>query len=203
MSWTLAIFDFDGTLAELPVDWQGLKRTLARRFRDLHDCDVEFEGLNEGLRHVEKRLGKPGLLEAYLIIEQFEGRAIKLVRPLESSLDTLSRMHQWGATIAICSNNMSATVRSSLDRLGVSDIVTMVVGRDSVCRSKPDPEGLRQILNHLRVDGRHAVFVGDSTDDAEAARGAGTSFLKTEDCGLLRESLSPGDAAKALGIESD
>ena len=130
-------------------------------------------------------------------------RAIKLVRPLEPSLDTLRRVHQRGGTIAICSNNMSATVRSGLDRLGVSHIVTMVVGRDSVCRSKPDPEGLRQILKHLNVDGKRAVFVGDSADDAEAARRAGTSFVKIEDHSLLRETLSPGDTAQALGIGSD
>lgn len=180
MSWTLAIFDFDGTLADLPVDWQGLKRALARRFRDLYDCDVEFDRLNEGLRVVEKRLERRGLLEAYRIIEQFESRAIKLMRPRESTLETLRRVHERGGTSAVCSNNMSVTVKASLDLLGVSDIVAMVIGRDSVCRPKPDPEGLRQVLNRLNVDGRQAVFVGDSPDDAEAARGAGVSFVTAD-----------------------
>jgi HAD superfamily hydrolase (TIGR01509 family) len=203
MSWTLAIFDFDGTLADLPVDWQGLKGALARRFRDLYDCDVEFDRLNEGLRHVKKRLGRRGLLEAYRMIEQFEGRAIKLMRPRESPLETLRRVHARGGTSAVCSNNMSVTVKASLELLGVSDKVAIVVGRDSVSRPKPHPEGLRQILIRMNVDGREAVLVGDSPDDAEAARRAGVSFVTAEQHRILRESTPSGDTAQAAGVGFD
>lgn len=194
MSWTLAIFDFDGTLADLPVDWQGLKGTLTQRFRDLYDRDFKFERLNKGLDHVGKQLGKAGLFEAYRIIEQFEGKAIKLMRPRESPLETLRRVQERGGTSAVCSNNMSVTVKACLDLLEVSDKVAVVVGRDSVSQAKPDPEGLCRILTRLGVDARQAVFVGDSPDDAEAARSAGISFVTAEQHKVLRENTLPGDA---------
>ena len=198
MSWTLAIFDFDGTLADLPVDWQGLKEALAWRFRELYGCDLEFERLSDGLRHVEERSGRSSLLEAYRIIEQFEGRAIKLLGPHEALLETLSRVHERGGTIAVCSNNMSATVKSGLDLLGVSDRVAVVVGRDCVGQAKPDPEGLCQILSRLGVGARRAVFVGDSPDDAETARRAGVSFVTPEQHRVLLANTLAEDAAQAL-----
>src|SRR6185312_11099249 len=46
---------------------------------------------------------------------------------------------------------------------------------DDVARGKPDPEGLRLI--QAACPGRRCWFVGDTVDDARAARAAGVTFI--------------------------
>lgn len=42
---------------------------------------------------------------------------------------------------------------------------------------KPDPDGAFQVLREWNVSAREALFVGDSSTDRDAARGAGIPFL--------------------------
>jgi HAD superfamily phosphatase len=50
-----------------------------------------------------------------------------------------------------------------------------IVGMDEVERHKPDPQGLRQILD--ANPGVEAYYVGDTVDDARSARAAGVPFI--------------------------
>ncbi len=114
------------------------------------------------------------------------------LRPLSGALSTLCQAHRRGHLVAICSNNMTATISRSLERLKVSELVSQVVGRDTVSRCKPSPEGLKLILRRSGVGGNHAVLVGDSADDEEAASRAGVRFVKADEHDRVLRLLSPG-----------
>lgn len=56
--------------------------------------------------------------------------------------------------------------------LGQFDVLVM---DDDVEEPKPHPEGILAALAALSIDGRQAIYVGDSITDIEAAHAAGTS----------------------------
>lgn len=51
-----------------------------------------------------------------------------------------------------------------------------VVTDDHVDQPKPNPDGICLALHQLRLKPENAIYVGDSTGDAKAARAAGVSF---------------------------
>jgi pyrophosphatase PpaX len=55
--------------------------------------------------------------------------------------------------------------------LGQFDVLVM---DDDVNEPKPHPEGLLAALGALNLDGHHAIYIGDSITDIEAAHAAGT-----------------------------
>lgn len=63
----------------------------------------------------------------------------------------------------------------TLDRCKVREFFSRIVTLEDVTAPKPDPEGLRSILEGC--DANRALYIGDNVDDALAARGAGVPFL--------------------------
>jgi phosphoglycolate phosphatase-like HAD superfamily hydrolase len=63
----------------------------------------------------------------------------------------------------------------TLDGREAHDLFRRVVTMDDVTKGKPDPEGLRMLLDGMSP--RQAVYLGDSLDDALAAKRARVPFL--------------------------
>lgn len=75
---------------------------------------------------------------------------------------------------AIYSNKAHRFTQSIISKLGLSDEFEMIQGAiPDKYALKPSPEGLNYILNELNVLPQHALMVGDSTHDIEAAHLAG------------------------------
>ena len=190
----VAIFDFDGTLADLPVDWMAMKTGLAAFVAREYGSEIDTACLAVALRDIEGRFGRSALRASHAIVADFEERAMPELKPLSGALSTLRQAHRRGHLVAICSNNMTATIARSLERLKVADLVSQVVGRDTVSRCKPSPEGLKLILRKSGVLADHAVLVGDSADDEEAASRAGVRFVKAEEHDRMIRLLSAGES---------
>jgi len=62
------------------------------------------------------------------------------------------------------------------DLLSLGDFAVFV-GDEDVSEPKPSPEGLRIAIQRLGIQPEHAVYVGDSVNDALAARDAGLRFV--------------------------
>jgi phosphoglycolate phosphatase len=61
-----------------------------------------------------------------------------------------------------------------LSGLSLDGYFFAVRGGDSFGTKKPDPEGLLHILREAGVEAREAVMIGDSRNDVQAGRAAGT-----------------------------
>lgn len=171
----LVIFDFDGTIATLPVDWYGLKQRLLGL---LHEQGMERTSLTfwKDIEWIKQQLSPAALEEAYRCIEGYEHPAVPLMEVNEKAVKYLNDVIAAGGRVAICSNNMTSTVRRGLERLGLKESIALVVGLDSVGHLKPHPEGVLRILHELHVSASDALFIGDSGFDEEAARSAGVQF---------------------------
>ena len=175
----LVIFDLDGTLGVLPVDWYGLKKTLEDDVRTTTGSAASFSYWS-GIQLLKQKLGTEGLNKAYAIIQQYEGKGAAEFVPNESAIDYLKTVAARGGVVAICTNNMTSTVTVVLERLGLRSHVSCVVGMDSVSRPKPDPEGLALILKTLKITGEEALFIGDAESDRDSARAAAIRFVAVD-----------------------
>jgi HAD superfamily hydrolase (TIGR01549 family) len=82
---------------------------------------------------------------------------------------------QRGFPTALITSKNIPELENTLPRLGIAPYVDYVVSADHVRQPKPHPEGILQALERLgKADvAVSAVYIGDTTHDMQAARGAG------------------------------
>lgn len=166
------VYDLDGTLVRLTVDWGAVRRAVAET--------LETGGADPGSADLWSMLeiaAETGLSdEVEATIAEFEraGARDSTRLPLAAELPR-------DVPVGVCSLNCADACRIALEKHGLADSVQAIVGRDSVDAQKPDPEPLLAVLDRLGVEPGRALFVGDSTTDAEAAAAAGTDFEYVSD----------------------
>lgn len=162
------VYDLDGTLVRLRVDWDAVAADVAAIFRD-EAIDVEEPDLWEMLERADDH----GLREPVenTIAEHERDGARRSVR-LSSADDLVST----DRPVAVCSLNCEAACRIALETHELVDHVETIVGRDSVSTHKPDPEPLLAAVRGLAVDPSETLFIGDSPRDEVTANRAGTRF---------------------------
>ncbi|MFC7098697.1 HAD family hydrolase [Halobaculum marinum] len=161
------VFDLDGTLVDLVVDWQAVADDAIAMF-ERNGHDVAGAGLWDLLERADDDGLRPEL-EAVIAGHEVPGA--------EAS-ERLAHADHLPLTVptGVCSLNCEAACRTALDRHDLSTHVESVVGRDSVATYKPDPEPLEATLRDLGADPDAALFVGDSERDAVTAERAGVDF---------------------------
>lgn len=80
-------------------------------------------------------------------------------------------------TALAVATNRSNTIDHVLERHGLTPFFDMVVSSLDVEHPKPHPESLIRILETLEIGRENALYVGDSSVDAETAAAAGVSFV--------------------------
>ena len=88
-------------------------------------------------------------------------------------LDTLARLRQQGLPLGMVTTTPSAFVRPLLEKFGLSDYFSVVLGGDDVVVRKPHPAALYLVLGTLGLRPQELLFVGDSENDIKAAKAAG------------------------------
>ncbi|OYR53572.1 HAD-IA family hydrolase [Halorubrum halodurans] len=165
------VYDLDGTLLELAVDWDAVaddvvaayaERALIAPTDDLWSlldaaADYDIEGVVHGTIADHERVGAR---ESVLL-------------PLGERLaaDAADR------PAAVCSLNCEEACRIALETHGIEGAVDAVVGRDTAETRKPEPESLLAAVDALGVEPERAVFVGDSESDRVTADRAGVPFV--------------------------
>ena len=66
-----------------------------------------------------------------------------------------------------------------LEHFQLSDFFDLVITREDVSHSKPDPEGYKKALQYFQVETSNAIIFEDSDSGLEAARRTGCSYFRT------------------------
>ncbi|WP_317204535.1 phosphoglycolate phosphatase [Janthinobacterium sp.] len=82
-----------------------------------------------------------------------------------------------GLRLACVTNKPIAFALPLLRQKGLRDYFDIVYGGDSLARKKPDPLPLQQVCADFDLAPRQVVAIGDSSNDAQAARAAGCPVL--------------------------
>lgn len=89
----------------------------------------------------------------------------------------LENMLAQGLRLACVTNKPIAFARPLLAQKGLAQYFEVVYGGDSLARKKPDPMPLLQVCSDFGLTPSEVVAIGDSSNDAEAARAAGCFVL--------------------------
>lgn len=88
-------------------------------------------------------------------------------------VEGLERLRSKGLPLAVLTNKPAAPARDLLLRKGLGGYFAHVFGGDSFARKKPDPLPLLKTCEALGTPPSATWMIGDSRNDAEAARAAG------------------------------
>ncbi|MFH1913514.1 MAG: HAD family hydrolase [Pseudomonadota bacterium] len=174
------VFDFDGTLAELTLDFDLMKRKIAALGevflgeRPEPDATPALEWLDQLVARAMERDRDEGLefasrgrlvLAAMELDAAREGRLFAFTRP------ALALLRDRGVATGVITRNISAAVRVVFPDIDAE--VGAFVAREEALRVKPDPAHLMQALGHLGADPARTLMVGDHPMDVETGRRAG------------------------------
>lgn len=158
------VFDLDGTLVRLVVDWGTVATAVAStlRSRGVSPPD-DLWGMLEAADESGHRKAVEG------VIAEYERVGARNSERLQAA-DTVPTV-----PTGVCSLNCEDACHIAL---AVHDIegVDAVVGRDTVATEKPDPEPLLETIRRLDADPTQTLFVGDTERDRVTAERAGTDY---------------------------
>jgi phosphoglycolate phosphatase len=89
----------------------------------------------------------------------------------------LDAMQAMGLRMACVTNKPIAFARPLLDKKGLAPYFEVVYGGECLPNKKPHPMPLLQVCADFALDPGQVVAIGDSSNDAEAARAAGCFVL--------------------------
>ena len=88
-------------------------------------------------------------------------------------MEGLTALKRRGWPLACLTNKPGAFARPLLAAKGLDGFFQVVFGGDAFARKKPDPLPLLETCKALGTLPAHTLMIGDSSNDAQAARGAG------------------------------
>ena len=175
-----ALFDLDGTLVHTHIDFGAMKGAV---LAIVAEAGVETGPLRDRdslaiVRDVKARLGT----EAARFVAKCEAAMVACelaaLAGAEEAYDAaafLTWLRARDVRVAIVTRNSRAAVRMLLQRIPLPHDI--VLTRDDVPRTKPDPIHLHMALEQLGVERADAIMVGDHHMDIVAGRAAGMRSL--------------------------
>ncbi len=194
----LVVYDLDGTL----VDSAGhIRHTVNRVRAELGLRDLTLEDvrpcIGDGARSLVARTlfgrellsGAPGYDVATgrsfpevfaLFMERYLEDPSSGVTVMDGVFETLEALHRAGVAQAVLTNKPHDVTQPVIDGLGLRRFTplalgpgAMLPGLDGELPPKPDPTGLRWLLQRYGVAPAEALMVGDGSQDARVAANAG------------------------------
>lgn len=175
------IFDLDGTLIDSKLDLAFAVNAMLEhmgRAQHVHGMIFGFVG-NGAETLVRKSLGegatdadvKRGL--AYFL-SYYRSHMLDNTTLYPGVIEGLDHFRQLtGYSMAVLTNKPVHFSRAIVEGLRLSQYFEAVYGGNSFERKKPDPMGLKTLLQEMRAATDEAMMIGDSKVDIQTARNAG------------------------------
>lgn len=211
-----AIIDLDGTLIDTLDDFvAALNLALAELARPGAAPRVERATIarfvGKGLAHLLRSVLdlpqtqelraqyaiNPEVFEELMACYQRHYRAVngRHARVYPGVEDGLALLERRGLALACVTNKPTEFARALLGTKGLARHFRFVFGGDAFARGKPDPLPLLQACAALGTTPARTLMIGDSRNDAQAARGAGCPVL------LLAYGYNHGEPVHGVGAD--
>lgn len=184
----LVMFDLDGTLVETAPEICDAVNDTLRHFalapvaqqqvndwigHGTHSLLVQALAFSQGITEAAVRASATLAELAAVFKTHYALRCGTRSQPYPDVLDTLERLRQRGAHLAVVTNKESAYTQTVLDAHALTCYFDAVICGDTFATKKPSPEGVLACLAQFGVAASEALFVGDSSIDVATARNAG------------------------------
>ncbi len=172
------IFDYDGTLVLLNIDFDALRRDVERRLLG-HGVELDqlkemyiLEMINKGtalISWMDPSAGTSFYREAHELVREHEIRAAEEGDMLPGTMDTLKRLKEQGFKVGIITRNCKAAVEIIFPH--IEQYCDVFIPRDNLKQVKPHPDHLAMVLERLGVENpSDCLMVGDHILDIKAGK---------------------------------
>jgi len=178
------VFDFDGTLAVLNIDFSEMREQV---FELMKKYGVNEEKIGERylleiidevvqiLNQENTSAAETFYQEAHQILHEVELKAAEEGKLLPGVEAALKSLRSKGLKVGIVTRNCEEAVRKVLP--DIEEYCDVFVSRDLIKKVKPHPEQLTSVMKALNVSGEQAVMVGDHTIDIQAGKRVGMKTI--------------------------
>ena len=170
------LFDLDGTLVHTKIDFPRMYREM-RTMAQAVGVSAETLEHMQALEIVDAAVARAGEAGSALkqrmfeVLEEIEHDGSVDPEPAPGARELFAKLHAADVNIGIVTRNCRAVSLPLLDQFGLD--ADIVLTRDDVVRTKPNPEHLRLALEILGVDAANSAMVGDHWLDVKAGQEAG------------------------------
>ena len=190
------LFDLDGTLADTAPDLLSAHNHVMKKFGyKTKNIDEIREYVGHGaavmigksiwssarkeLSKINDQKIKDEMINEFL---NFYGENIVVKSKL---IDGVYEFLKWAKSnnisMGVCTNKQEHLAIDFLKKIKIYDFFEYVAGRNTFDYCKPDPRHLTSMIEIMNGDIKKSIMIGDSENDAEAAKSAGIPMILLED----------------------
>ncbi|MBT3394995.1 HAD family hydrolase [archaeon] len=178
----LVIFDFDGVIGKLNIDWIKSRKTAKELLKKNYNFMIEEDLRLDQIEYlVNEKFGEDILKDILKIREQFEEQGIHNSDINKDVVQLITDLNKIGTTLTVCSNNLSITIETFLRLFKLEKFFKCIVGVDNAIAPKPSIKGCEQILHKYPIDKKQILFIGDQRDiDEEVAKKMNIDYINRD-----------------------
>jgi HAD superfamily hydrolase (TIGR01509 family) len=166
------VFDMDGTLVDtFQLNLRSFNHAVKRNLTPEEALDIPSGTLEEQLNNYVSSGGVPRAIERFHA--HYKRHFESTTRVFPGIRELLFVMRAKGIKLAVCTGASGQIAEYTLARSELSDYFPTVVTGDDVRKPKPDPSGLRLVMEKIGAHSDQTVYVGDHPDDITASRNTG------------------------------
>lgn len=170
-----AVFDFDGTLMDTEPAIHASYEHVFRKYRTVEEFTPERRikvlgpALDVMMAEFFPELDPWECVNEY---RRFQRENLRdLIKPMPGAREMLVKLSVMGIPCGVVSTRYFKSLDELLRLNHMNEFMRIVLGNDSVTRSKPDPEGILKAWDDLKAE--RCFYIGDSVMDVEAGKNAG------------------------------
>jgi len=174
------IFDFDDTLFSLDLPWHIYRKQMDKA---MHDLDKQYHAhipaqasLNVYENLLVKKIGQVAREKRLAVSAEFESQYLLGYQKNHDLINFIRQRHQCYQDFFIWSSNIRQTIESILNENNLYQYFRLVVAKDDVNFTKPDPEGFEEFIFQPQSERSDYLMIGNSRNDQSAAANAGIEF---------------------------
>ena len=174
------IWDLDGTLLDsYDVILDSLQETMTH-YGHTYDREYlrKYVILHSVHQFIRKFAEKEGLqfemvYQYYITLQDAGNDKVKLIKNAKQTLQLLKRK---GVRNYVYTHK-DYTAKQVLEDLGIAEYISYTITGDDGFAKKPDPEGIRYLLDKFKLNPAYCTYVGDRRLDEEAGKKAGIKCI--------------------------
>lgn len=180
------LFDMDGVLIDAK-DWhyEALNKALGlfgmgiSRYDHLHTFDglptkVKLQMLSDQYYLPEELHSFINQVKQKYTMEITEQKC----RPMFHHEYALSKLHESGYKIAVCSNSIRSTIEAMMKKSELMEYIDEIVSNEDVTKPKPDPEMYITAIARFNLKPEECIVVEDNPNGIAAGKASGANVLE-------------------------
>ena len=190
------LFDLDGTLADTAPDLMHAHNHVMKKFgyptkstNEIRNLAGKGAGVMIGRSiwgQAKKEFGKvqdekvkKEMVKEFLSF--YEKNLVNESKLIDGVKDFLIWAKSKNISMAVCTNKQEHNAINFLKQIGIYEFFEYVAGSNTFSYCKPDPRHLTSVIEILNGDIKRSLMIGDSENDANAAKEAGIPVILLED----------------------